>query len=108
MSRLHLLIVPIALGLAVAVAAEASVNSVDQVGQQFSKKSLKVAVGEKVSYVNGDDAIHNINVIDAADLARDLGLQKPGETIDVLFDKSGKFTVRCSIHPKMKMVVTAE
>ncbi len=108
MSRLHLLIVPIALGLAVAVAAEASVNSVDQVGQQFSKKSLKVAVGEKVSYVNGDDAIHNITVIDAADLARDLGLQKPGETIDVLFDKSGKFTVRCSIHPKMKMVVTAE
>ena len=97
MSRLHLLIVPIVpIALGLAVAAEASVNSVDQVGQQFSKKSLKVAVGEKVSYVNGDDAIHNINVIDAADLARDLGLQKPGETIDVLFDKAGKFTVRCS------------
>jgi plastocyanin len=38
----------------------------------------------------------------------DKGLQKPGETINQLFDKSGKFVVRCSIHPKMKMTVTVK
>lgn len=106
MKRLMLLPAPALLGLA--VAAEAAVSNIDQVGQQFSKKSLSVHVGDKVLYQNGDDAIHNVNIIDAADLTRDMGLQKPGEQIEVLFDKAGKFTVRCSIHPKMKMTVTAE
>ncbi|MCX7383372.1 MAG: plastocyanin/azurin family copper-binding protein [Alphaproteobacteria bacterium] len=106
MSRHALL--PALLLLGVAVAAEASVSNIDQAGQQFSKKSLGVHVGDSIRYKNSDDAIHNINVIDAADLARDMGLQKPGENIDVLFDKAGKFIVRCSIHPKMKMIVTAE
>jgi plastocyanin len=35
-----------------------------------------------------------------------MGIQAPGETIDVPFDKAGKFTVRCHIHPAMKMTVT--
>lgn len=106
MSRHILLIAPLLLGLA--AVAEASVSNIDQAGQQFSKKTLGIRVGDTIRYQNGDDAIHNINVIDAADLTRDMGLQKPGENIDVLFDKAGKFTVRCSIHPKMKMVVSAE
>ena len=101
-----ILFAPLLLGLA--VAAEASVSAIDQVGQQFSKKTLTIRAGDAVRYQNGDDAIHNINVIDAADLSRDMGLQKPGENIEVLFDKAGKFTVRCSIHPKMKMTVMAE
>lgn len=103
------IIVPgFAIALGLACAAEAAIANIDQAGQQFSKKALAVKVGDTVRYQNGDDAIHNINVIDAADVARDMGLQKPGEHIEVLFDKGGKFIVRCSIHPKMKMTVTAE
>lgn len=91
-----------------AVSVEASTLDIDQIGQQFSKKSLAVKAGDKVRFTNGDDATHNINVIDAADVAVDEGLQKPGEAISVLFDKAGKFVVRCSIHPKMKMTVSVE
>ena len=94
--------------LGLACGAEASIATIDQAGQQFSKKTLSIKTGDTVRYQNGDDSIHNINVIDASDLTRDMGLQKPGEHIEVLFDKGGKFIVRCSIHPKMKMVVTAE
>ena len=108
MKTRHILLPAAAVTLGLACAAEASIANIDQAGQQFSKKALSVKVGDTVRYQNGDDAIHNINVIDAADVARDMGLQKPGEHIEVLFDKNGKFVVRCSIHPKMKMVVTAE
>ena len=93
--------------LAAGVANAAQID-IDQAGQQFSKKAATVKVGDKIVYRNSDDAIHNINVIDAADLAIDKGLQKPGETIEILFDKAGKFTVRCSIHPKMKMTVSVD
>ncbi len=92
----------------IACAAEASVATPAQAGQQFSKKALTAKSGEIVRYRNGDDAIRTINAIDAVDVARDMGLQKPGEHIEVLFDKNGTFVVRCGIHPKMKMVVTAE
>lgn len=95
-------------GFVTAVAVEAATADIDQAGQMFSKKSLTVKPGDTVRFHNGDDAIHNINVIDAADVASDKGLQKPGETIGVLFDKAGKFVVRCSIHPKMKMTIAAE
>ena len=94
--------------LCLAGATQAAISSIDQVGQQFSKKTLSVKAGDTVRYQNGDDVTHNINIIDAADVTRDMGLQKPGEQIPVLFDKAGKFTVHCGIHPKMKMVVTAE
>lgn len=103
----RLLLAAAAFALA-AVSVEASTIDIDQVGQQFSKKTLSVKSGDKVRFTNGDDATHNINVIDAADVAIDEGLQKPGEAISVLFDKNGKFVVRCSIHPKMKMSVSVE
>jgi plastocyanin len=86
----------------------ATVSEIDQVGQKFSQTSLSIPAGDTVHFVNHDDVTHNINVIDADDNAVDKGLQKPGETINQLFDKSGKFVVRCSIHPKMKMTVTVK
>ncbi len=59
-------------------------------------------------FVNHDDVTHNINVIDEDDNATDKGLQKPGEAIDQMFDKAGKFMIRCSIHPKMKMTIAVK
>ena len=99
--------VPTALLLAGGVCFAAA-NEIDQVGQKFSQTALSVASGDTVHFVNHDDVTHNINVInviDADDNAIDKGLQKPGEAITQLFDKAGKVTVRCSIHPKMKMTV---
>ena len=94
-------------GLASAAVA-ASVVEIDQVGQKFSQRALNVAVSDIVRFVNHDDVTHNISVTDEKDAHTDKGLQKPGETIVHTFDKAGKFSVHCLIHPKMKMTVTVQ
>jgi plastocyanin len=98
----------IALVAGLGAAARAASLAIDQSGQQFSQKSADVAVGESITFSNKDDVTHNINVINADDDATDLGLQKPGENLVYKFDAAGRFKVRCSIHPSMKMVVNVK
>jgi plastocyanin len=92
----------------VALAAQAGALSVEQNGQQFSQKSAAISVGDAVTFDNHDDVTHNINISFADDDPVDLGLQKPGEKVTYKFDKAGRFTVRCSIHPGMKMTVNVQ
>jgi plastocyanin len=93
---------------ALPVAVFATETTIDQSGQQFSQKSLDIAAGDTVTFANHDDVTHNINVVNEDDDANDLGLQKPGEKLTYKFDKAGKFKVRCSIHPSMKMTVNVK
>ncbi len=86
----------------------AAATEIDQVGQKFSQSTLAVGKGENVRFINHDDVTHNINVIDEEDGTTDKGLQKPGEAIEQMFDKSGKFMIRCSIHPTMKMTIAVK
>lgn len=86
----------------------AAASEIDQIGQKFTQTALTIAAGDTVHFLNRDDVSHNINVIDDNDNADDKGLQKPGQTIDEVFGKAGKFIVRCNIHPKMKMTVTVK
>jgi plastocyanin len=88
------------------VTVNATTTTIEQSGQQFSQKSITVSSGDSLTFANHDDVTHNINVINDDDDATDLGLQKPGENLTFKFDKAGRFKVRCSIHPSMKMVVT--
>ena len=81
---------------------------IDQVGQKFSQSALAVARGDLVHFINHDDVTHNIGVIDDNDNSIDKGLQKPGESIEQKFDAAGKFMIRCSIHPKMKMTIAVK
>jgi plastocyanin len=92
----------------VAAGVQASSLTIEQSGQQFSQKSAAVAIGDSITFANHDDVTHNINVINEDDEANDLGLQKPGEKLTYKFDKAGKFKVRCSIHPSMKMTVSVK
>jgi plastocyanin len=94
--------------LLTAAGVRAASTSVDQSGQQFSEKSLSLKVGDVLVFNNKDDVSHNITVVDDDDDAADLGLQKPGQNLSYTFDKSGRFKVRCSIHPSMKMNVTVK
>ena len=82
--------------------------TVDQSGQHFSERSLDLTKGDVLNFANKDDVSHNITVVDSDDDAVDLGLQKPGETFTYKFDKQGKFKIRCSIHPSMKLAVTVK
>jgi plastocyanin len=94
--------------LLLGVSVRAATTTVEQSGQQFSEKSLSLAVGDGITFANHDDVTHNINVINDDDDAADLGLQKPGENLTYKFDKAGRFKVRCSIHPSMKMSVNVK
>ncbi len=89
-------------------AAGAATTSVDQSGQQFSQKSVALTHGDTLTFSNRDDVTHNISVVYDDDDATDLGLQKPGESLSYKFDKAGRFKVRCSIHPSMKMTVNVK
>ena len=103
---MRFVLIALALGLALPCgAASTGTTEIDQVGQRFSRTSLSLPRGETVHFTNHDDVTHNISVIDAVENAVDKGLQRPGEEIAQLFDRAGKFVVRCSIHPKMKMVI---
>lgn len=88
--------------------AYAATTTIVQAGQAFSQTDVTIAKGDHVSFDNQDDVNHNIMVQegDDDDDAKDMGLQAPGQTIDVPFDKAGKFLVRCHIHPGMKLAVT--
>ncbi len=85
----------------------AAQTDIDQVGQRFSQPSLRLERGDKVRFLNRDDVTHNISIIDRDDNAVDQGLQRPGQVIEAVFDKSGRFVVRCSIHPRMRMAIQA-
>ena len=90
------------------IGARAAGLTIEQSGQQFSEKSAALKPGEALSFANKDDVSHNITVVDDDDETADLGLQKPGETLTYKFDKAGRFKIRCSIHPSMKMMVTVK
>jgi cytochrome c peroxidase len=93
---------------ALAATVHATTTNIEQSGQQFSEKSAALGVGDSITFANHDDVTHNINVINDDDDATDLGLQKPGESLTFKFDKAGRFKVRCSIHPSMKMTVSVK
>jgi plastocyanin len=94
------------MGIIVAVPA-ATVVSVGQHGQLFTRSSASLARGDRMIFTNEDDVIHNIHIFGAG-FERDLGLQKPGVALNYTFDRSGAYTVRCNIHPSMRMAVSVK
>lgn len=94
--------------LGFAIQAGAAEKAIIQAGQAFSETDMAIAAGTHVNFLNQDDVKHNILVQagDDDDDAKDMGIQSPGQSINVPFDKAGKFTVRCHIHPGMKLNVT--
>ena len=94
--------------IAAGAGVHAAATNISQSGQKFSEKSIDLKPGDFLNFQNQDDVSHNITVLNDNDDATDLGLQKPGETVKYAFDKAGRFKIRCSIHPSMKMTVTVK
>jgi plastocyanin len=106
--RIATTIATIVVLLAFGAGVRAASLTIEQSGQLFSEKSVSLKTGDSITFSNHDDVTHNINVINDNDDATDLGLQKPGEKLTYKFDKSGRFKIRCSIHPSMKMVANVQ
>jgi len=80
---------------------------VDQKDKQFSKKALKIKVGDVIEFRNSDPFAHNIfSLSDTKSF--DLGSYPQGQSKKVTFDKTGKVEVECSIHPSMQMTIEVE
>ncbi len=92
----------------VGAGARAGNMTVEQSGQHFSETSVAVTPGDAIVFTNHDDVTHNISVTGSDDDATDLGLQKPGQSLSYKFDRAGRFKIRCSIHPGMKMTVSVK
>jgi plastocyanin len=80
---------------------------IDQKDKQFSKKSVKIKVGDVVEFRNSDPFAHNIFSL-SDPKSFDLGSYPQGQSKKVTFDKPGKVEVECSIHPGMQMVIEVE
>ena len=91
-----------------ASAAQAADVNVNQSHTSFDVDAVKVHKGDTVIFTNSDDVTHNIQVTNADGDNDDKGLQKPGDIIKASFPEVGTYKVHCAIHPKMKMVVTAQ
>jgi plastocyanin len=82
-------------------------HQVVQKDRSFSQTEITVKPGEKIVFQNSDDVTHNVFSITPG-MEFDLRRQAPGASSTVPFDKEGVAEVRCSIHPKMKLIVTVK
>jgi plastocyanin len=99
------LILVAALILAAGSVSAAAVHKIAQKGRMFSAAEITIAAGDSILFTNEDEFLHQIYV-DSPSLPFDSDEQRPGQTIEVRFPRSGTFPVRCHIHPKMLLTVS--
>ena len=98
--------VALLMGAVVGVQA-ASTVTVGQYGLKFRTASVALVKGDRIIFTNEDDVLHNIHIFGSGN-ETDLGLQKPGGTLNYTFNKIGVYTIRCNIHPSVRLAVTVK
>jgi plastocyanin len=99
----------LAVVLGATCAAQAKEIEVSQKGKAFVMQknavhSLRVNVGDTVSFRNDDPFFHN--VFSGSKVKEfDLGSYPQGQARKVVFDNEGGVDIECAIHPDMKLHV---
>jgi len=96
-------IVVICLGLAAGAAIGAEFQ-VHQSNRLFFPSRLIVGLGSVVRFANDEKFVHHA-FVDTPQFKADTGDIPPGERRNIVFSQPGLYTVRCAIHPQMKMTV---
>jgi plastocyanin len=99
----RLLAAPLLLA-AVVMAAD---HNIQQKDRKFSETELSIKPGDSISFENQDDVAHNVFSATPG-LEFEIHRQNPGEKSTIQFAKEGTVEVRCSIHPRMKLLVTVK
>ena len=81
----------------------ATTTTVNIKDNQFTPQSVTIKAGDTVSWVNQDQMKHNVDL----DTAKSPLLGK-GETYSHTFDKPGKYSYECEVHPFMKGTVIVQ
>jgi plastocyanin len=86
-------------------AVEGAVRIVDNAGNNsYSPNPIEAKVGETVTWVNDDTAIHTATSTNGS---FDSDILQRGQTFSYTFDKEGEYPYFCTLHPNMvgKLVV---
>lgn len=84
--------------------AASRATSVTQHEKMFAPTRVRIRLSDKLWILNNDTRTHNIRVFDPK-FDFDSGAQEPGETVEMIFPKTGSYLVFCGIHPKMELTV---
>jgi len=91
-----------AAGAAAALPVRAADNAVTIKGMKFNPAELTIAVGDSVTFTNGDGAPHTAT---ADDKSFDTGKLAKGASGALTFAAAGDFPFHCAIHTGMKGVI---
>jgi len=84
--------------------ARAGDTKIVQKDKAFSEQSLRIHVGDTVTFVNADTVTHNVYSATKG-CEFELQTQTPGNSTAVPFPRGCMAQVQCAIHPKMKLRV---
>jgi plastocyanin len=93
--------------LASAACVRAEEHVVSQKNKAFSVNTLKIKVGDSVSFRNDDPFFHNIFSLSETQTF-DLGSYPQGQSRKATFARPGTVEVECAIHPAMKLTIEVE
>jgi plastocyanin len=85
--------------------ALAEEHLITQQDRAFSQSEISLKAGESIVFKNADQVTHNVFSVSPG-MEFNIRRQAPGGSSTVVFSKPGVAEVRCSIHPKMKLIVT--
>lgn len=78
----------------------------DQYGRNFVPRLLLARAGQAVRFINSENELHNVHVIDAAgETLLNVGMPILGGTFDHVFERPGDYRVRCNVHQEMAATV---
>jgi plastocyanin len=103
--RFRLLIYVLGVTALIGLPALAEEHLITQQDRAFSQREISIKVGESIVFKNDDQVTHNVFSVSPG-MEFDIRRQAPGQSSTVAFKKPGLAEVRCSIHPKMKLIVT--
>ena len=95
-------------GMIVGTAMGAAPYLISKKGREFQPKEIVLKRGESLKFINDDGDLLHHTYLKSETFSFDSGDQKPGSKFEVAFTAAGRFTVRCAIHPKMKLVVDVD
>src|SRR5215213_3899346 len=85
---------------AAGAAAQAGGTSVSVQDNSFSRETLKVSVGDTVTFTNDGGVAHTVTATSGAKF--DSGTLAPGKTFTFTAEKAGTVSYVCTIHPGMQ------
>ncbi|SRR5258706_8813578 len=74
-------------------------------GMKYNPTAITIKTGDTVTWTNADQRDHSVAATDGSFTSGNIG---PGATYSYVFTKPGKYEYACSLHPRMKGVVTVQ